>query len=393
MSRPGLDGGPEEMSVRLAYVSLRLRWSPGVYQKLVSQASAARRDDLSMKFFWLLPTQSIEGASSSISALECIEVRPGFGFLPRWMRTIYVRIQQVRFLNNLMKSYDAVVVRYPTFDPVVVLFLKPGNLVWEHHTNDTEELRSASFLRFFLEKAFRALMFRKSIAYTAISQEIVSSLSKPYEGRPGRLITNSLDFSAYQISEESVLIPDPLQLEWVMVASTYSLWHGLDRVLEALHRIRIESALVFHIVGLVPEELRTKLESQDYTAPNIRLELHGRLSQEQLISLYQRCCLGIGSFGLDQIAMNEGAPLKIREYLACGLPVYSGTIDSGLPEKFPYYFSQSSFSVSSAMEFVLRHKDSRRGLIRAEAERFLGTKAVSQDLIDFTASVIRTNTK
>ncbi len=381
------------MSVRLAYVSLRLRWSPGVYQKLVSQASAAGRDDLPMKFFWLLPEQSIERSSSTISALECIEVKPGLGFLPRWMRTIYVRIQQVRLLNNLMKLYDAVVVRYTTFDPVVALLLKTGNIVWEHHTNDLEELKSASFLRFFLEKNFRSLMFRKSIAYTAISQEVVESLSEAYEGRPGRLITNSLDFSAYQISEESVLIPDQGQIEFVMVASTYSLWHGLDRVLDALHRAKSDLPLVFHVVGTVPEELHGKLEYQDKLDTNISIKFHGRLPQEQLTSLYQQCCLGIGSFGLDRIAMNEGAPLKVREYFACGIPVCSGTIDSGLPEEFPYYLCQSHFSLSTALEFVLRHKDVRRGNIRSEAQRFLGTRAVSQDLINFTASLIGANTK
>ena len=35
--------------------------------------------------------------------------------------------------------------------------------------------------------------------------------------------------------------------------------------------------------------------------------------------------------------VKEGATIKVREMLAMGLPVYSGHVDTALPQDFPFY--------------------------------------------------------
>ncbi len=68
-----------------------------------------------------------------------------------------------------------------------------------------------------------------------------------------------------------------------------------------------------------------------------KIILHGKLSQNELAAVASSCDIGLASFGFSRIGMEEGCTLKVREYLAEGIPVYSGHRDAGLPVDFPYY--------------------------------------------------------
>ena len=65
--------------------------------------------------------------------------------------------------------------------------------------------------------------------------------------------------------------------------------------------------------------------------------MHGRLPQDAIFVLSAGVDAGDRFSRLIDRDMEEACTLKVREYLASGLPVVSGHRDSGLPADFPFY--------------------------------------------------------
>ena len=63
--------------------------------------------------------------------------------------------------------------------------------------------------------------------------------------------------------------------------------------------------------------------------------------------------------------MKEACPLKVREYLALGLPVYGNYKESFAPD-FPYY-RQGDATIESILNFVSEMSEINRHQIREES--------------------------
>jgi hypothetical protein len=105
----------------------------------------------------------------------------------------------------------------------------------------------------------------------------------------------------------------------IFVGTPRQKWHGLDKVARMAACFQNWD---FHVVG--PEA--TEIERMDL--PNIFF--HGYLQQTELSLLYRHMDVGIGTLALHRNSMNEASPLKVREYVAHGLPVFAGYHDSDL---------------------------------------------------------------
>ena len=55
---------------------------------------------------------------------------------------------------------------------------------------------------------------------------------------------------------------------------------------------------------------------------------HGQLAVEQYSKIARNCNLAFGTLNQQVTGMNEASPLKVREYLALGLPVVIRYIDT-----------------------------------------------------------------
>ena len=88
-----------------------------------------------------------------------------------------------------------------------------------------------------------------------------------------------------------------------------------------------------HALGLIerqvaivrPEALAQLLGLTD------RVTFHGPLYDETLNTLVARCDVGVGSLGMYRYGLAQGMTLKLREYLARGLPFVSAVDDPALP--------------------------------------------------------------
>ena len=103
-------------------------------------------------------------------------------------------------------------------------------------------------------------------------------------------------------------------------------WHGVDRLLKIAHLCPTVEFLL--IGGRSGDDL--DLSSFGGVPPN--LDVRGPVYGTNLDELLQSSTLGIGTLALERKNMLEACALKVREYLANGLPVYLPHIDTDFDE-------------------------------------------------------------
>ena len=67
------------------------------------------------------------------------------------------------------------------------------------------------------------------------------------------------------------------------------------------------------------------------------LVFHGNLDRVGYEPLLAAATAALGTFGLYRKHMEEACPLKVREYLALGLPVIGACLDTDIPAEADYY--------------------------------------------------------
>jgi len=64
--------------------------------------------------------------------------------------------------------------------------------------------------------------------------------------------------------------------------------------------------------------------------------------------MLRQATAALGTFGLYRKGMDEACPLKVREYLACGLPVIGAYRDTDIPDEADYYLRLPNAAISLA---------------------------------------------
>ena len=161
----------------------------------------------------------------------------------------------------------------------------------------------------------------------------------------------------------------------MFVASHYTPWHGLDLVIEKLKKQ--SGSFVLHVVGPMSENNNEK---------DKRIVYHGVKDRSYIIDLMAECDVGLGSFALNRIGMNEACHLKVREYLAAGLPVYSSFKDAGFPQDFPYY-KLGELNLDSMLDFASESRKLSRQQVRKSAAKYIDKTNLMANLIEWLKSV------
>lgn len=143
-------------------------------------------------------------------------------------------------------------------------------------------------------------------------------------GQPSLVVANSIDLDSF-----STLAPAdtsaPVHLAFL--GSPGTPWHGLDRLGE-LAALLPEATI--DIIGCA------RSEWDPASAPPPNLIFHGHLTRDRYQPLLQQATAALGTFGLYRKGMHEACPLKVREYLALGLPVITAYEDTDIPPDAAY---------------------------------------------------------
>ena len=269
------------------------------------------------------------------------------------------------WLGNASRHYDVILLRHSLYSPDEVRFLseatKPVCLV--HHTLEVSELASSrggvGKLLALGEKYFGRMAIRRAAGIVAVTKEIGeyeqrrAGLSAPFYLYPNGLV---VDKTLGLRDERSGDVP-----ELIFVASHFAPWHGLDLLLGAAARSSEDFRV--HLVGSLSEEQRIAVYKDS------RFIEHGLMKPELISDIAARCWVGVGTLALHRNNMFEACPLKVREYLASGLPVFASYADI-FPDAFPF-FRKGGVSMDEVLSYCRHVRQFSRADVAKAAYPFI----------------------
>jgi hypothetical protein len=195
--------------------------------------------------------------------------------------------------------------------------------------------------------------------------------------RPTLVVPNSVRLA------DSIERPDPaVRPSFVMLVGATTPWQGLDKLPPLIEAMPDWD---FRIVGVEPHDVPWR-----HRPGNV--ELHPLLPYHRYRPLVASADIGIGTLALHRKDMDEISPLKVREYLAHGLPVLIGYADTAFLDDAPWFLHRLpniESNVVDNIDAIRRFAESVRGrrVAHAEVADAIGAEAVERRRRDFLARV------
>jgi len=234
-------------------------------------------------------------------------------------------LDRLRALDRLITqilawSPMAVYLRRDLFYPAYLRLAWAVPLVQEVNSDELEELRLYNRLQYLYHRLSRRWLDRLTDGWVFVTREL---MRHPYYSRlPGAKIAigNGIPLNTLpHLPPRSLEGPPRL----VFIGQPAP-WHGVDKVL------RLAEAFPTWEVRLIGYE-----PSVSERLPG-NVKAHGFLSFSQYVPILADADVGIGTLALHRKRMNEASPLKVREYLALGLPAIIGYEDTDFPDGAPF---------------------------------------------------------
>jgi len=264
---------------------------------------------------------------------------------------------------------DIVYFRYDLYVPGMEGIFRIAPVVVEINTNDLREFCLQGPLRCLYNRIFRSRILNPASGFVVVTSELERLVG--LSGKPVVVIGNGIDLTRYSCLPPST---EPTY-NLVFLGTPGQAWHGLEVI--TLIAAAFPSWL-FHVVG--------------YSAlpgfpPNVIF--YGYLREGEYEEILRRADVGLGTFGLEKKSMTESSSLKVREYLARGLPVITGSRDTDFPggAEFLLYVSKEHLAAElpKIEAFVSRWKGKR---VPRELVQHLDWRVKERRRLAFFAEVI-----
>jgi hypothetical protein len=92
--------------------------------------------------------------------------------------------------------------------------------------------------------------------------------------------------------------------------------------------------------------------------------------------------VGLSILNPNAAGLSEGCRLKVREFLAAGVPVISKERDSVIPETFPYYIKTNKINVAKLKRICYLFRNTDKNTIRNESKKWISKKQYVVGLIN-----------
>jgi glycosyltransferase involved in cell wall biosynthesis len=254
------------------------------------------------------------------------------------------RVRQTRKLERAVRAWapDVVYVRHDIFLPPLGGLLRTVPAVAEVQSNELAEptvLARGTRASQVYEHVSARLILSRVRGIVAVSGEIADLDFVASHGKPTIVIGNGIDVA--EVPELPPTNGDPRRVAFL--ASMGQPWHGVDKIVWLAEQL---PDVVFHFIGWAPEDF--------FAPPPPNVVAHDVLPREQYEPILASCDAGIGTLALHRLDMNEASTLKVREYLAHGLPVVLGYEDTDLKGMDPWYVLQLPNEESNVRDAVAR---------------------------------------
>lgn len=184
------------------------------------------------------------------------------------------------------------------------------------------KLQTEVFSRSFILGAFSILLdtfyLKKIDKFIFVSTELSQTKRFKKYIKPGKSTVISNGIALERITKLEISSKTN-EFEFIFLGQDGQPWHGVEQIIELA---RVMPEYKFHIVGISIPLIN---QSQN-------LFFYGHLTEVEYLPIASKCCAAIGTLNLKAKKMKEGSSLKLREYLALGLPVIIRYSDSDFME-------------------------------------------------------------
>lgn len=343
------DGVGPQSRMRIAYL---LTWNPqpgsGIFKKIEDQIGQWREfgHDVAV---WLL-------SPAGLTVPERVAAVPVHAATYRSRRGGLLSAGgRFSALERLRKSIvewrpDVVYLRYELYYPALAALAGELPVVVEVNSDDVNEYRIAqSRMRYWYNRLTRGWLLHRVRGMVFVTGELARHPSFASYQKPSMVIGNGIDLSRVRLLPPATGTTPRL----VFIGSTAQAWYGVDKVVRLARRL---PAWRFDLIGVSSAELPA-------LPPNVTA--HGVLDARRYETLMAEAHAAVGSLAYHRVGMHEASTLKVREYLASGIPVILGCPDTDFPasEAFLLVLPNTEHNVERSLEaikaFVARIKGTR----------------------------------
>ena len=254
--------------------------------------------------------------------------RSGFYYHTLVFRDIYLSV--IKAIKT--HKYDVVYFRYApiglTGKRMIKLLSQKAKIVVEIPTFPPNQEKQKTFLRR-LYMRYSNHFWKKSARYIDLFTGI-GEQSESFLNRPLLNIDNGVDVELIPLRKKR----SDGKMHLLAVASM-SKWQGYDRLIKGLSLWKDERADKY-IIDLVGDDFDGSLNRWKELAKECNIEkqvcFHGKKVGAELTALFEVATIGIGSLSLFWKGINNSSILKIREYMARGLPFVYASNDPHIPQ-------------------------------------------------------------
>lgn len=291
-----------------------------------------------VRYFSLVPSGSVWSGMAPVS----VDLLVRGGLLQRMARSFRLakRIEEWR--------PDVIYFRYAYHSPGLVRLFQEIPTVAEINSDDAAEYSlTLSPAKVAFHRLTRKRLLRTMSGFVAVTNELAERFAG--FGKPIRVIANGIPLADFRTLPPA----DPASLRLVFMGSRGSPWHGLHRVAELARMI---PGAIVDVIGISAVDAPPEARS---TA----MCYHGALPRERYEPLLAAATAAIGTMGLYVKGMREACPLKVREYLAAGLPVIAAYHDTDVAADAAYFLQlpNSAASLESHGDRIRAFVESWRG--------------------------------
>lgn len=253
--------------------------------------------------------------------------------IPAYTRTVlYVDLMEALKRALSMQTFDLVYMRYmPVFAnaPSAIAAVKGSGakFIVEHPTYPLENGRTTSLLRKPVFK-YNEWIFSRLEKYIDLYTLIGAPCGEKLNGIPAMNIVNGVDVERLPLHQ-----PRKAKDIGLLALASMSHWQGYDRLIESLAAYRGDAEITIHMVGGEGDgslAVWKKLAQERGVAEHVIF--HGEMFGEKLNELIANCDVGVGGLGLYRKQQFQSMTLKLREYMARGLPFVYAVDDPSVPE-------------------------------------------------------------
>lgn len=265
---------------------------------------------------------------------------------------LFHEVNTVNLLADHVASFspDVVYLRYPLYRPRLGSGLSSiAPLVIEVNGNHLMELRAQGRSGLvFIETIMRGQLLRYASGIVGVSKGSIDY----GQGHAKRSVLSLMLGNGIDCKRVRFLSYMPSKNVNAAYVGDKTVYAGLDRVMEPLVNCE-NSGLVLHLIGRHWDE-------DDYVEELSRqgkLVSHGYVSGRDLEEILQRMDICIGPLGIHRKGIGDATTLKVRRYLAHGIPTVIGYRDPDLEGESGYLLhlpaDDSSISPNVLVEFGL----------------------------------------